>query len=92
VTRDEVLPRIIPAMRAAAACSGLLTEAEVRAFAARDLARGHRCIEPVDGVVRGIDRSGELLIDVALSDDAARPNRLTAVRAGSLVLAQEGMA
>jgi BirA family biotin operon repressor/biotin-[acetyl-CoA-carboxylase] ligase len=92
VTRDDVLPRIVPAMRAAAACGGLLTESELRAFATRDLARGHRCIAPVDGVVHGIDRSGELLVDVALTGDAAHRTQLTAVRAGSLVLAEEGLA
>jgi BirA family biotin operon repressor/biotin-[acetyl-CoA-carboxylase] ligase len=90
VTRDDVLPRIVPVLRAAAACRGLLTEAEVRAFATRDLARGHRCIEPVGGVVRGIDRSGELLVDVGLASDGAQPAGITAVRAGSLVLAEEG--
>ena len=89
VTRDDVLSRIVPAMRDAAARTGLLTEAELHAFAARDLARGRRCVQPLDGIVHGIDRSGELLVDIALSSDAAQTPRVTAVRAGSLVLAEE---
>jgi hypothetical protein len=76
-------------MRDAAARTGLLTDPELHAFAARDLARGRRCVEPVDGTVQGIDRSGELLVDVALSSDGPPTTRMTAVRAGSLVLAEE---
>lgn len=89
VTRDDVLSRIVPAMRDAAARTGLLTEPELHAFAARDLARGRRCVQPIDGIVQGIDRSGELLVDIALSSDAAQTPRVTSVRAGSLVLAEE---
>jgi hypothetical protein len=71
---------------------GPLDDAELEAFARRDLARGRPCIEPVRGVVRGIDASGALVVDVALSGDGAAATTfasLTRVRAGSLVLAEE---
>jgi BirA family biotin operon repressor/biotin-[acetyl-CoA-carboxylase] ligase len=82
VSRDAVLATIAPALRAAAASSGGLTAAEIDAFAARDLAAGKRCREPVDGTVCGIDASGALLVAVA----SAEVRAITAVRAGSLVL------
>jgi BirA family biotin operon repressor/biotin-[acetyl-CoA-carboxylase] ligase len=82
VSRDDVLAAIAPRMRAAAACVGQLTAAELDMFAARDLAVGRRCIEPVAGIVRGIDVSGALLVAVGSAGGAA----VTAVRAGSLVL------
>jgi BirA family biotin operon repressor/biotin-[acetyl-CoA-carboxylase] ligase len=89
VSPDDVLLRIVRPMRAAAARVGPLDDHELTAFAARDLARGRRCIEPVEGVVRGIDASGALVVDVGLTGDDARGNgagTITAVRAGSLVL------
>jgi BirA family biotin operon repressor/biotin-[acetyl-CoA-carboxylase] ligase len=82
VSRDAVLAAIAPRMRAAAACAGELTAAELEAFAVRDLAIGRRCTEPVDGIVAGIDASGALLVAVGSADGAA----VTAVRAGSLIL------
>jgi BirA family biotin operon repressor/biotin-[acetyl-CoA-carboxylase] ligase len=81
-SRDVVLEAIAPRMRAAAACVGELTAAEIDAFAARDLAVGRHCLEPVNGIVAGIDASGALLVTVASANGAAR----TLVRAGSLVL------
>jgi len=81
-SRDVVLEAIAPRMRAAAARVGELTAVEVDAFAARDLAVGRHCLEPVNGIVSGIDASGALLVTVASANGAA----LTAVRAGSLVL------
>jgi len=81
----EVLARVIPAMRAAAATVGALRRDELAAFAARDLAAGRRCVEPLQGVVRGIDASGALLVDVGSSDSP----RITAVRAGSLVFQED---
>jgi len=86
VTRDDVLARIVAPLRAAAACTGRLSDDELSAFAARDLARDRRCVEPVAGVVRGIDASGALVVDVALSETG--PAQVTTVRAGSLVLAE----
>ena len=77
-----VVSAIAPALRAVAACAGPLTGAELDAFAARDLAVGRRCIEPVAGVVAGIDASGALLVDVG----SPRGRAVSAVRAGSLIL------
>jgi BirA family biotin operon repressor/biotin-[acetyl-CoA-carboxylase] ligase len=80
-TRSAVLSRIVPAMRAAAAKTGPLDRAELDAFATRDAAAGRRCREPVAGLVRGIDASGALVVEIG-SDVAI-------IRAGSLVLEEE---
>jgi BirA family biotin operon repressor/biotin-[acetyl-CoA-carboxylase] ligase len=88
VSRDEVLERIVPAIRGAATHAGLLTEDELAAFAARDMAVGRRCKEPVAGIVRGISPSGALRVEIALS--GGKGPKLTEVRAGSLVLDAEG--
>lgn len=81
VSRLAVLDAIVPAIRRAASRTGGLSDAELQSFAARDLAVGRECVAPVAGRVRGIDRSGALLVDVA--------STLTVVRAGSLVLKEE---
>ena len=47
-------------------------------FGARDLAVGRACVEPVAGVVCGIDPGGALIVAVG--------SGVVAVRAGSLVL------
>ena len=78
--RLTVLAAMVPAIRAAAARRGVLDESELRAFAARDVASGRACSEPIGGVVRGIDSRGSLLVDVG-SDTVA-------VRTGSLVLTE----
>ncbi|HET8771740.1 MAG TPA: biotin--[acetyl-CoA-carboxylase] ligase [Gemmatimonadaceae bacterium] len=74
----EVLAAVVPALRAAAATPGALSESERAAFAARDLAAGQRVSHPARGTVRGIAASGELLIET----DAG----ICRCRAGSLVL------
>jgi BirA family transcriptional regulator, biotin operon repressor / biotin---[acetyl-CoA-carboxylase] ligase len=76
--RSEVLAEMIPGMRLAASVTGELSPRELVEFDTRDMARGHRCVEPARGTVRGITASGELL--VALADTVAR------FRSGSLVL------
>jgi biotin-(acetyl-CoA carboxylase) ligase len=76
--RSDVLAEMIPGIRLAASCTGELSSRELVEFDTRDMARGHRCIEPARGTVRGITESGELL--VALADTVAR------FRSGSLVL------
>jgi len=58
--------------------TGPLTAEEMDEYAARDLARGRVCTEPVRGRVVGIAPTGELLVELA--DSVAR------VRTGSLVL------
>lgn len=79
--RIDVLRDVVPRLRAAAVVRGHLTGDELAEFAARDLAAGRACLEPVAGTVVGIDAGGELLIDTGL--------RIVAVRAGSLVLQEE---
>jgi biotin-(acetyl-CoA carboxylase) ligase len=69
-------------VRAATAETGPLSDGERSAFAARDVAAGRRCIEPVVGRVRGIAADGALLVE---RDDG----RTDAVRAGSLILQPE---
>jgi len=81
VTRAGVLSRMVPAIRAAAARVGSLDRSELDMFAARDMAAGRRCREPVAGVVRGIDASGALVVDVG--------SQVAIIRAGSLVLEEE---
>jgi BirA family biotin operon repressor/biotin-[acetyl-CoA-carboxylase] ligase len=78
VSRVDALARVVPALRDAARMNGPLSSAELDVFAARDLARGRRCREPVRGIVRGIDAGGALLVETA--------DTVTAMRSGSLVL------
>lgn len=81
VERLKVLAELVPALRAAAAAIGPLDPSELEEFNARDLARGRVCIEPARGRVAGINRTGELLIELADS--------VGSFRSGSLVL-EEG--
>jgi BirA family biotin operon repressor/biotin-[acetyl-CoA-carboxylase] ligase len=81
VSRAVLLTRMVPAMRAAAARTGALDRSELAAFASRDAVTGRRCLEPVDGVIQGIDPSGALVVDVG--------SQIAVVRAGSLVLEEE---
>jgi len=81
VDRDEILERVLPALRSAAERKGPLDDDELAAFAARDYARGRRCTEPAHGTVAGIDASGALLVEVA--------SETIRIRAGSLVLEEE---
>jgi len=76
--RLEVLAELVPAIVAATRATGPLDAGEMEEFAARDIARGRRCIEPAVGRVAGITSTGELL--VALADTIAP------FRSGSLVL------
>jgi BirA family transcriptional regulator, biotin operon repressor / biotin---[acetyl-CoA-carboxylase] ligase len=80
-TRLDVLRAAVPVLRAAAGALGHLTESELAEFAARDLAAGQGCIQPIAGRVAGIDATGALLINTG--------SRIAAVRAGSLVLQEE---
>jgi BirA family biotin operon repressor/biotin-[acetyl-CoA-carboxylase] ligase len=76
--RLDVLADLVPAILATTRATGPLDAAEMEDFAARDIARGRRCIEPAVGRVAGITPTGELLI--ALADTIAP------FRSGSLVL------
>ena len=76
--RVQVLGEVVPAMRAAAAATGLLSAEELARYAERDAVQGRRCVEPDAGVAAGITREGALIIRGVDGD------RL--VRSGSLVL------
>jgi BirA family biotin operon repressor/biotin-[acetyl-CoA-carboxylase] ligase len=79
--RLDVLSELIPSVRAAVGQSGSLRKDEMEEFAARDLARGRKCVTPALGRVAGITPTGELL--VTLADSVA------SFRSGSLVLERE---
>jgi len=80
-SRLAVLDAIIPGARGAAALRGPLTSGEIDSFSRRDLSRGRACVQPVEGIVRGIDARGGLVVDVGTDS--------VAVRSGSLVLKEE---
>jgi biotin-(acetyl-CoA carboxylase) ligase len=61
----EVLGELVPALRSAASARGHLVATELDEFAARDIAVGKACRQPVEGTVAGIDGAGALLIDTA---------------------------
>lgn len=80
VSPAGVLQQVVPAMRAAAATRGLLSDAELSHWNARDAARGRRLSHPLQGSCAGITAAGELLVR---ADDG----QLHTVRSGSLVFA-----
>lgn len=79
VRRLEVVERLVPAILKACSRTGVLTAAELSAFASRDIARGREITEPIAGFVAGIDESGALLVESA---GVVQP-----VRSGSLIFA-----
>ena len=76
-SRVDVLAELIPALRSAAAARELLGSAELAEYSERDVARGRACLEPAQGEVRGINESGELLIDTGHGVRAFRDGSLT---------------
>ena len=80
-SRVEVLAALVPALREAASRIGPLGGGELAAYAARDLARGRRCSQPVSGVVQGIDAHGSLIVRTAAGD--------APFRSGSLLLEED---
>lgn len=80
VSPAGVLQQVVPAMRAATAARGTLTEAELSQWNARDMARGRRLSLPLQGGCAGITAAGELLVQ---ADDG----QLHTIRSGSLVFA-----
>jgi BirA family transcriptional regulator, biotin operon repressor / biotin---[acetyl-CoA-carboxylase] ligase len=78
VTRNQVLRDVLPRLRAAAACTGLLSDGECAAWHARDCARGQRVVEPREGTVVGIAPDG------ALGVESADGSGLSWFRSGSL--------
>jgi BirA family biotin operon repressor/biotin-[acetyl-CoA-carboxylase] ligase len=81
VSRLQALACVLPAMRAAAAAAGPLTTHELSRYAARDLSVGRWAVQPANGVVAGISRTGELMVDTSSGP--------VACRAGSLVFAED---
>lgn len=82
VSRLAVLEALVPALRASAARTGALDDAELAALDSRDIARGRRAVSPGRGTVDGVSPNGELLL--RMPDGA-----LVAHRAGSLVFAED---
>ena len=78
VPRRDVLGYLVPAVRAAAATRGHLSDRELAEFADRDVAAGRIARGPLVGQVAGIARDGALLIETA--------EGLRTVREGSLAL------
>jgi len=81
VSRVQALDSVLPAVRAAAAVEGPLTTDELSRYAARDLSVGRWAVQPAAGVVAGISRTGELMVDTSSGPVASR--------AGSLVFAED---
>jgi BirA family transcriptional regulator, biotin operon repressor / biotin---[acetyl-CoA-carboxylase] ligase len=67
----DVLVQVARAVMQAGQCAGALSGAEIAAYARRDVAVGRRVVEPLNGVVRGIDRSGGIVIDTADGEQVA---------------------
>lgn len=81
-TRVAVLEQLVPALRAAAALHGPLSEAERAAFGQRDLAAGRAIEAPVRGRAVGVSADGALLVE--------QGSERVAVHSGSLHFAREG--
>lgn len=79
-TRNEVLVRMIPAVRAAVQLHGILSVGEQAEWLARDLSMNRPISTPVCGMVRGLERNGALRVE-----DAA--GVVHDLRAGSLTFA-----
>ena len=76
VDRREVLSEIVPAIRAAAAARGHLTDVELADYARRDIAAGRTCSTPREGRVAGISADGALLIVTAAGVERSRDGSL----------------
>ncbi|MBL0939991.1 MAG: biotin--[acetyl-CoA-carboxylase] ligase [Gemmatimonadaceae bacterium] len=62
VSRDALLGAVAPALRRAAAATGVLSDNECREWATRDRIAGRRVLTPADGVVQGITADGAISI------------------------------
>jgi BirA family biotin operon repressor/biotin-[acetyl-CoA-carboxylase] ligase len=81
VTREAVLDRLIPVIRAASLRGGLLDAEEVRALNERHAPNGRECSQPLAGRIVGIEATGALVIETGASTVIARN--------GSLVLKED---
>jgi BirA family biotin operon repressor/biotin-[acetyl-CoA-carboxylase] ligase len=77
--RGQVIPALVPALRAAAAARGPLSSAELAEFDRRDFARHRRCLKPAEGIAAGITNDGALIL--------AGAHGVAHYRAGSLEFA-----
>lgn len=77
VTRLEVLERLVPKLHEVSHAE-LLTDDELRSFEASDWLRDRGISAPIAGIVRGVDRSGALMVET--------PDGLERVIGGSVVL------
>jgi BirA family biotin operon repressor/biotin-[acetyl-CoA-carboxylase] ligase len=75
---DEVLERIVAALRAVDPAAATLTTAELAAYAARDWLRGRTITGPLAGTAVGVDPTGALLVRAA-------DGTIDRVRAGTVV-------
>ena len=62
-SRIDALAHLVPALRAAAAARGHLSDEELRAWRLRDVAFARATTAPAAGVARGVNAAGELLIE-----------------------------
>ncbi|MCC6319144.1 MAG: biotin--[acetyl-CoA-carboxylase] ligase [Gemmatimonadaceae bacterium] len=81
VSRLEILPALVTAVREAVARTGGLAPDEVAAFARRDRARGRRIVEPARGIAHGVSAGGALLVETV--------DGLVSCATGSLVFMEE---
>ena len=79
VRRIDVLQSLVPALQEALGRTDPeLDSSELREYAARDRFHGAACVEPRRGIIRGINRAAELLVETSTG--------VVAVATGSLVL------
>lgn len=76
VSRIEILGELLPALRAASAARGHLSEKELSEFAERDVARGRTCLTPVAGIVSGILANGALVVETLQGVEHVRESSL----------------
>jgi BirA family biotin operon repressor/biotin-[acetyl-CoA-carboxylase] ligase len=80
ISRVDVLDRLVPALRRAAAATRHFSDDELTRWANRDVAKDRALLTPSPGCAAGISREGELLVA-----DAA--GTVTSYRTGSLTFA-----
>jgi BirA family transcriptional regulator, biotin operon repressor / biotin---[acetyl-CoA-carboxylase] ligase len=81
--RLDVLAALVPALVAATAATGQLTEEEVQEYGARDAVAGRAIVEPLDGMACGVAHDGALLVRTA-------DGEVRRCRSGSLRLREDG--
>ncbi|HEY0776526.1 MAG TPA: biotin--[acetyl-CoA-carboxylase] ligase [Gemmatirosa sp.] len=85
--RSALLGAVVQAVRTASTATGLLTDAEIAAWDARDVVRGRVVVSPVRGAADGVNAAGELLIRT--SDGAVRAVPTATVQYAELATTRE---